>query len=212
MKFKAVIFDMGGVLLNFDFGIYIQSFREIGLSEIDRLADRYRQRGPFFEIEAGLITPAEFFDKIREKLPKPLSDREIADTWCRFLKGIPKESLEAVKAVHHKAKTYILSNSNPIHWEWVCRQYFPSPDILHEYFDECFLSYEMKMSKPDPDIFEETGRRIGFRPEDILFIDDSDENCRQAAKLGWSVLTPKENREWISFLSALSFFSPGKSY
>lgn len=203
MKFKAVIFDMGGVLLNFDFDIYLQSFREIGLSEIGEMADRYRQRGPFFEIEAGLISPSEFFEEIRNKLPKPLSDREIADTWCRFLKGIPEESLKAVKAVHQKAKTYILSNSNPIHWGWVCEHYFPSPEILKRYFDDCFLSYEMKMSKPDPEIFEETGRRIGLLPEEILFIDDSEANCRQAANLGWSVLTPKENREWITFLSAL---------
>lgn len=203
MKFKAVIFDMGGVLLNFDFETYLQSFREIGLTEIDRLADRYRQRGPFFEIEAGLISPAEFFDKIRKKLPAPLSDREIAETWCRFLKGIPTESLEAVKSVHRRTKTYLLSNSNPIHWEWVCSRYFPTRDCLREYFDECFLSYEMKMSKPDSAIFEETTRRIALPPEEILFIDDSAENCRQASNIGWSVLTPGEPREWIDCLSSL---------
>ena len=55
MECRTVIFDMGGVLLNFDFDVYLNSFREIGLKEIDQMADRYRQKGPFFEIEAGLM-------------------------------------------------------------------------------------------------------------------------------------------------------------
>lgn len=203
MKFNAVIFDMGGVLLNFDFDTYLQSFREIGLAEITEMADRYRQRGPFFEIEAGHITAETFFETIRSRLPKPLTDREIADTWCRFLKGIPAESLEAVKAVHRKKKTCLLSNSNPIHWGWVCERYFPTRAILAEYFDECFLSYEMKMSKPDDEIYEAVEQRLAVPAETILFIDDSEENCRTAARRGWSVLTPKTSREWITFLNTV---------
>lgn len=203
MKFNTVIFDMGGVLLNFDFDIYLQSFREIGLTGIDEMADRYRQRGPFFEIEAGLITAETFFDKIRSCLPKPLTDGEITETWCRFLKGIPVESLEAVKAVHRKKKTCLLSNSNPIHWGWVCERYFPTRTALAEYFDECFLSYEMKMSKPDPEIYEAVEQRLAVPAESILFIDDSEENCRAAARRGWSVLTPKTAREWITFLDSV---------
>ena len=203
MECRTVIFDMGGVLLNFDFDVYLNSFREIGLKEIDQMADRYRQRGPFYEIEAGAIDEKEFFRKIRSRLPQPLCDGEIAETWCRFLTGIDPESLAAVEAVHKKKPTYLLSNSNPIHWNWVCSRYFPTEEVFRRYFDGRFLSFEMKKSKPDPEIYEEVERQLNLNPHDILFIDDSEENCRQAEKAGWQTMCPASTKEWIDFLKTI---------
>lgn len=201
MAFEAVIFDMGGVLLEFDFDIYLQSFKEIGLNDIDKLADRYRQKGPFYEIEAGILSPRQFFDEIRKRLPQPLADEKIAETWCRFLKGIPQESLAAVKSIHKKVKTFVLSNSNPIHWSFVRDRYFPTKKIFNDYFDNAFLSFEMKKCKPDESVFEEVMQRIGCKPHEILFIDDGEENCRAAERCGWSVLMPNCKEEWIEFLA-----------
>lgn len=203
MECRTVIFDMGGVLLNFDFDVYLNSFREIGLKEIDQMADRYRQKGPFFEIEAGLIDEKEFFDQIRARLPKPHSDKEIAKTWCRFLTGLKPESLAAVEEIHRRKPTYLLSNSNPIHWNWVCSRYFPTEEVFRRYFDGRFLSFEMKKSKPDPEIYEEVERQLKLNPHDILFIDDSEENCRQAEKAGWQTMCPASTKEWIDFLKTI---------
>lgn len=200
---KAIVFDMGGVLLQFHFETYINSFYEIGFTKIHQLADRYCQRGPFYEIEAGLIDEKEFFNKIRADLPHPLSDEKIANTWCQFLIEIPQQALDVVAALRKKYPVYLLSNSNPIHWNWVCQRYFPNPQQLSRYFSKCFLSYQMKLCKPKPEIYQQVTKELGWNPEEILFIDDSSQNCQTAQNLGWKTFCPEKWEDWVEYVKAL---------
>jgi putative hydrolase of the HAD superfamily len=50
-----------------------------------------------------------------------------------------------------------------------------------------FLSFEMKMAKPDTRIFEAMLNDANLVPEETLFIDDSAANCHAAASLGIGV-------------------------
>ena len=65
-----------------------------------------------------------------------------------------------------------------------------------DFFEHIYLSYEMKMAKPDADIFQKVLDETGILPNETLFIDDSEANCRTAEALGISTYTPKAHEDW----------------
>ena len=90
---------------------------------------------------------------------------------------------------------YLLSNTNEIHWQWSCLHAFRYKAFRAEdFFEHIYLSYEMKMAKPDADIFQKVLDETGILPNETLFIDDSEANCRTAEALGISTYTPKAPR------------------
>ena len=96
-----------------------------------------------------------------------------------------------------KYVVYLLSNTNEIHWQWSCLHAFRYKAFRAEdFFEHIYLSYEMKMAKPDADIFQKVLDETGILPNETLFIDDSEANCRTAEALGISTYTPKAHEDW----------------
>ena len=69
---------------------------------------------------------------------------------------------------------------------------------IDHYFDRLYLSYEMRMMKPAPKIFQAMIDGEQTAPENILFIDDSARNCEAAAALGINTLNPDNGGDWRS--------------
>ena len=65
-----------------------------------------------------------------------------------------------------------------------------------DYFEKTYLSFEMKMAKPEPEIFKAIIEDAGIEPKETLFIDDSEMNCKAAQNLGISTYTAKEGEDW----------------
>ena len=77
-------------------------------------------------------------------------------------------------------------------WKWVCKNAFPYRTFkVEDYFEKTYLSYEMKMAKPEPEIFKAVTEDAGIDPKETFFIDDSEINCKVAQELGISTYTPK---------------------
>ena len=92
---------------------------------------------------------------------------------------------------------YLLSNTNEIHWKWSCEHAFPYKTFrVEDYFEHIFLSYEMKMAKPDEEIFRKVLDDAGLDPKETFFIDDSEANCMTARSLGISTYVPKAGEDW----------------
>lgn len=67
---------------------------------------------------------------------------------------------------------------------------------VEDYFEHIFLSYEMKMAKPDEEIFRKVLDDAGLDPKETFFIDDSEANCMTARSLGISTYVPKAGEDW----------------
>lgn len=65
-------------------------------------------------------------------------------------------------------------------------------------FDRIFLSYEMKLHKPDEAIFRAMLREGGFEARETLFIDDSSANVETARRLGFETLLAKPEEDFRS--------------
>lgn len=194
---KNLIIDFGGVLIDLDRQRCLDNFSKLGMSDVESLLDIYHQQDFFQKYEKGLITTAEFRDVIRSKTEKPVTDAQIDDAWNSFLMNIPSYKLDLLLNLRKDYVVYLLSNTNELHWEWSCKHVFPYKTFrVEDYFEHIFLSYKMKMAKPDAGIFQKVLDETGIVPQETLFIDDSDANCRTAEALGISTYTPKAHEDW----------------
>lgn len=185
---KNVVFDLGGVLLNLDLQRTIDAFKEAGFEDVEKQIRAFNHQGIFQQFEAGGITAEEFRNAIRENIQAPLTDEEIDDYWSRMLLDIPCEKLKLILELREKYMVYLLSNTNPIHWNHVCKHAFDYHSFrVEDYFEETYLSYEMHDAKPNKSIFEKMLSEANLLPEETLFIDDSEANCQAAASLGIQV-------------------------
>ncbi|MEG1333866.1 MAG: HAD family phosphatase [Bacteroides sp.] len=194
---KNLLIDFGGVLINLDRPRCIENFKKLGLSDADEMLDVYHQQGIFMEQEKGLITASEFRNGIRDKMGKIVTDRQIDTVWNSFLVDIPTFKLDLLLKLREKYVVYLLSNTNEIHWKWSCKHAFPYRGFrVEDYFEKIYLSYEMKMVKPDAEIFEAVIDDAGIDPKQTFFIDDSEANCATARTLGMSTYMPQAGEDW----------------
>lgn len=206
-KIKNLLIDFGGVLVDLDRQRCIDNFKQLGCSTLDTLLNMYHQADFLMSYEKGLITTSEFRTQIRRMFSREVSDSQIDEAWNSFLVGIPAPKLELLLKLRSRYNVFLLSNTNGLHWEWSCRKAFPYRSFrVEDYFDKIYLSFEMKMAKPDPVIFETVLRDAAIAPEETFFIDDSAENCRTAETLGISTYTPEAGEDWSHLFAQESWF------
>lgn len=183
---KALLFDLGGVIMDIRRERCIEALREIGMPRPEEFLGDFAQKGPFLLLEEGKITPAEFRDEIRKLIPRPVTDEQIDAAFIRFLIGIPVERLRQLEQLHGRFPIYMLSNTNPIMWDaFIVNEFDKDGHNLPYYFDGWITSFDVKCCKPEPEIFLEAARRFNLDPAETLFLDDSEANCRAAEALGF---------------------------
>ncbi|MHC1691005.1 MAG: HAD family hydrolase [Bacteroidales bacterium] len=181
---KNIIFDLGGVIVGLDKQNCIDSFSAIGFNDFGRIINEYVQDGFFLDFEKGKIGSDEFRENIRKDINGIVSDEQIDSAMAAFLPGIPKERLDAIYSYRKRYRVFLLSNTNPIAINIVRPMFEISGRKMEDYFEKMFLSYEMKLAKPDEEIFRKVLTDTGISPDETLFVDDSKANLDTAEKLG----------------------------
>lgn len=182
---KAVVFDIGGVIIDLDYEKAVNSFREkAGFVTIGEYLDLWRQRGFFEQLEAGAMSEEEFVTLCLAQCRPGTRPEVLQECLDDFLVGIDPRKVEIIRALSEKYPLYLLSNNNPISMRG-CEKMFADAGIpMDRYFRKRFISSEMKMVKPEPPIYLAAIEAIGCRPEEILFIDDSQKNVDGARAVG----------------------------
>ena len=184
-KIKNIVFDLGGVLVDLDFKAAINGLQKAGFANVKEQLQSFDREGIFQKFELGEMTAEEFRTAIRENSTVTLTDEEIDALWNAMLMEIPREKLELILDLRGKYMVYLLSNTNSIHWDYVCKNAFNYRGFrVNDYFEETFLSYEMHLAKPNKAIFEKVLHDANLLPEETLFIDDSEANCKAAEEVG----------------------------
>ena len=184
-KIRNIVFDLGGVLVDLDFKAAINGLQKAGFANVKEQLQAFDRDGIFQKFELGEMTAEEFRTAIRENSTVELTDEEVDALWNAMLLEVPREKLELILHLRGKYMVYLLSNTNSIHWDYVCKNAFNYRGFrVNDYFEETFLSYEMHLAKPDKAIFEKVLEEANLLPEETLFIDDSEANCKAASELG----------------------------
>ena len=182
---KNIVFDLGGVLVDLDFKNAINGLQQAGFANVKEQLQAFDQDGIFQKFELGEINADEFRTAIRENSTVTLTDEEVDALWNSMLLEVPRKKLELILELRGKYMVYLLSNTNSIHWDYVCNNAFNYRGFrVNDYFEETFLSFEMHLAKPDKAIFVKVLHEANLLPEETLFIDDSEANCKAAEELG----------------------------
>lgn len=176
---KAVIFDLGRVIVPFDFARgYSRIAALTGLDQVE-IPERIRPTGLVDRLESGTIEPREFVSRISEVLGLKCSYEEFCEIWSSiFLPAtlIPEEMLVKIAA---RFRLVLLSNTNAIHFDMIRANY---PHLRH--FHALVLSHEVGAMKPSPRIYEQAVAAAGCRPEECFFTDDVAEYVEGARRYG----------------------------
>src|ERR1043165_9965468 len=185
-KYKNLIFDFGGVIINIDYDLLIKSFSLIGLPHFEEYFSQANQRTLFDDYEKGKISSEEFRKKLKEHVKDGTSDEQIDAAWNSMILDLPKDRLDLLLKLKTTHRTFLLSNTNEIHIEFIYSYLQKTYGIkdLSAYFERVYLSYEMGMRKPDGEIFEKVLNDNTLDPAETLFIDDSAQHINAAHQLG----------------------------
>lgn len=200
---KRLLFDFGGVLVDLDRQRCIRAFGELGF-DIRPYLGTYVQAGFFSALERGEISVAEFCAELRRVSGlSALTDEAVVGAWRQYLTGVPAERLELLLKARRHYPLYVLSNTNPVHWDMARDGYFRyGGRTVEDFFEKVFLSCDLGMEKPSPAIFRAVVEGIGCAPGEILFFDDSEENCEAARRCGLEARIAPAGSVWLDYFDA----------
>ena len=182
---KAIIFDMGGVLVDLDIEGCKDSFRKnLEYHDIDRIIDPCHQKGIWGDLEEGLLEADEFRRIILADSCPGAGPQDVDEAMARILVGISPYKAELLKRMSAGYDLYMLSNNNSICLPYSSAMFTNAGIPLSDIFRKCFFSFQMKALKPSREFYKRVMEEIGGPAENMLFIDDSRTNVDGAVAAG----------------------------
>lgn len=190
---RAVISDLGRVVLWFDNDIFLRKLAERSAKPFEDVKTAVHGDLELIRrFDGGVLTPEQFCAQVNRAIGANVPFDEFYETYKDiFSLNTPVVNVLArVKSAGFP--TVLLSNVDPVRFAFIRGRY---PEIL--FFDAYVLSYELRLLKPDPAIYLEAARRAGVPPEECVLIDDMERNVRgaEAAGLRGILYTPETDLE-----------------
>lgn len=202
---KTIIFDFGGVIMTLNHPGAIDRFSALGLKDAVHQLDPYTQGGIFGDVEIGKIDAEEFRQSLSSLCGRQLTWDECQWGWLGYCGGVPARNIEMLKQLRRNGyRLVMLSNTNPYMMAWAMSPAFscgldadaPQGRPVSDYFDACYLSYEVGAMKPDNSFFEYVLQHEHLTPAECLFVDDGKKNIDAAAALGLHTMQPANGEDW----------------
>jgi len=179
-KYSVIVFDLGNVLIPFDYKPMILKFNGIypGLGyKFEKLyADNYRLHREF---EKGLLTTEQFLAIMLDWMENKIGRDEFIKIFSNVF-TVNEEVVKLLPGLKKKYQLVLLSNTNPIHQKYGYMHY---PFLKN--FDKLILSHEVGAVKPEEKIYRAVEKFTQRPPAEHLFVDDIQEYVDGAKKCGW---------------------------
>jgi FMN phosphatase YigB (HAD superfamily) len=199
---SAIVFDLGKVLVDFDYSIAARRIAARGKMTIQEIAQYINQSSLFVQYELGTVTTEQFCAEICRVTGFDASLTEFGECFADIF--LPIEPMIELQATLRQRglPAYIFSNTNELAVEHI-RRSFP----FYANFDGYILSYQHRAMKPDSRLYEAVERQSERRGAEILYLDDRPENVAAGAERGWQVIlhqTPEQTQAAIQKLGLLN--------
>ncbi len=199
-KPHAVVFDLGKVLLDFDYARLAANMREHCDLSVADIITALNQSPLLHRYETGLLTSQAFFEEVKQLSGFRHDYARFEPLFADIFSPIP-EMISLHQRLHQRGTpTYIFSNTNDIAVNHIRRQY----PFFHN-FTGYILSYEHRAMKPDPRIYHVVEKVTGRSGSQLLYIDDRLENIEQARRHNWHVIHHLDPQPTIAKVEELLF-------
>ena len=192
MTHQVVVFDLGKVLVDFDYSIAARKVASRSTKSLPDLASLLSTSPAIIHYECGLISRQTFFEQVRDAIGFKGTMAEFAGYFADIFTEIPPMIAMQAELRRRGIPTYIFSNTNDLAIEHV-KQNFP----FFKNFDGYIYSCEVGVMKPDAKIYEAMEALCGRKGRDIVYLDDRAENVAAGAARGWRAIlqeTPEKSR------------------
>jgi HAD superfamily hydrolase (TIGR01509 family) len=199
---QAVVFDLGKVLVDFDYTIAARRIAARGKMTLLEIAAYIARSTLFVEYESGRMTTHQFYDEIRGITGFRGDLAEFSECFADIFTAIePMVQLQG-ELQQRGLPAYAFSNTNELAAEHI-RRPFP----FYGKFDGCILSFQHGVMKPDARLYEVVENQSGRREAEILYLDDRPENIAAGAARGWQAIlheSPEKSRAAVQKLGLLN--------
>ncbi len=164
---KTVIFDLGKVLIPFDFSRGYRAMEKFCDYPAAEIPKRIAATGLVHRFETGLVEPRDFVEQLSRMLDLRVTYEQFCEIWSSIFLPDTLVPENLLAGIGERYRLLVLSNTNAIHFAMVRQRY---PILRH--FHDLVLSYEVKAMKPSPAIYREAIARAQCLPEECFYTDD----------------------------------------
>lgn len=189
-KYKTIIFDLGGVIINLQEHKTVAAFRALSTLSKEDFDQIYQPTSysllAFEDFETGKISSTQFRQALKETLKIVANDKEIDEAWNHILGDIPQVRIDLLKRLANSHQLMLLSNTNEIHRD-AFEQIFSKQSGMKnfaELFHHVYYSFDMADRKPNLSIYRKLVDTHQLNPAETLFIDDNMKNAIAAKRVG----------------------------
>lgn len=181
---RAIIFDLGAVLLNINYHKTIEEFEKLGIKISHSFYSKKKQKNLFNLLETGKISEKDFTTQLKKEC-KDGSINKIVSAWNAMLLDLPANRVSLLKDLNKKYNIYLLSNTNSIHISAFKNIIgYEKYKEFYKLFKKVYYSHEIGFRKPNKEAFQLILDENNLNADEVLFIDDSPQHIEGAKKLG----------------------------
>ena len=195
----ALLFDLGRVVIDIDFGRVLHCWARHAGCEPAQLGERFLRDELYRRHEKGEIGDEAFFAGLRSSLGIELSDTQFIEGWNAIFVGEMPGINRLLARAAKRLPLYVFSNTNAPHVAHFSGKY---AGVLG-HFREIFLSSSIGLRKPDAEAYDHVVQAIGVPAERIVFFDDLAENIEGAQAHGLKTVLVTSPNDVAGALEAL---------
>ena len=199
---KAVVFDLGGVLIDIDYQKTIDAFIALGVENASDLYNQFDQSTLFEQYEKGQVSSEAFISQLEPLTKRNIKKDNIIKALNAMIGRVPQEKISFIHQIQSKIPCYLLSNTNDIHLKKV---YANSNSDFESLFRKCYYSHLIGKRKPDTATFQWLVDQIEFKASEILFIDDSPQHIKGAERAGLQTIYYENEEDLYSIENRMRF-------
>ncbi|MFH1846942.1 MAG: HAD family phosphatase [Candidatus Omnitrophota bacterium] len=168
-EIKAILFDLGNVLIKIDPEKLVQGLSEYGSVNANEVIDYFMDSDNMKKYTEGKLTSSYFYTRTCRFFKLKIKFREFYRIWNSIFHAYPEmeEIIRAIKKKYPDIKLVLVSNTNESHYEFIKENY----NVI-QLMDECVVSHEVKKQKPHANIFKQALKIAGSIPKHTFYVDD----------------------------------------
>ncbi|MDR0533823.1 MAG: HAD family phosphatase [Verrucomicrobiales bacterium] len=183
MKISTLFFDLGKVLVDFDFNIAFDRVAQRSPLDLEHLKSKAYSEYPLIDdYESGRIDTAQFFSAMKEQFQFDGSIGELELIWCDVFTPL-EQNIHYVRSLAKHYPLGMISNTSDAHIRFLEARY-----DFFGLFQKRIYSYQVGHMKPNAEIYRIALEEMGGVKEESLFVDDLEANIMGASKLGWQTI------------------------
>lgn len=200
--YRALIFDLGNVVFNVDFGLIYKHWSEYSDVSCEKIKNYFEHDKNFDKFERGDLTEEEYRKITNKNLGMNLSTEDFDEGLTALYLDECDDINSLLKELKKSFRIIALSNTNIIHKRVWRNKYKDTMDQ----FEKIFSSHEINTRKPETEPYLIALDYLKMKPEEVIFLDDKEENIEPAKTLGIKTITvtsPAQMRNELNQLTKI---------